>query len=78
MSYTPLELAGGLQIGTVDFVSPDEIRVILISEAPESIALNAGVPRPFPRVNDYLLIPVDENSLVGQVSMDNGRAVRSP
>lgn len=67
MSHTPFELAGGLQIGTVDFVSPDEIRVILIGEAPESIALNAGVPRPFPRVNDYLLIPVDENFLIGQV-----------
>ena len=67
MSQSPFERAGSLQIGTVDFVSPDEIKVALNSEAPESIALNTGVPRPFPRVNDYLLIPVDEAFLVGQV-----------
>ena len=67
MIHTPFELAGSLQIGTVDFVSPDNIEVVLIGEAPESIALNAGVPRPFPRVNDYLLIPIDESFLVGQV-----------
>ena len=67
MSQLPFEQAGGLRIGTVDFVSPDEIKVILDIEAPESIALNAGAPRPFPRVNSYLLIPVDEGLLVGQV-----------
>ena len=67
MSHTPLELAGSLQIGTVDFVAPDKIEVVLIGEAPESNALNSGVPRPFPRVNDYLLIPVDESFLVGQI-----------
>jgi DNA helicase HerA-like ATPase len=67
MSQTPFEQAGGLRIGTVDFVSPDEIKVALEIEAPESVALNAGAPRPFPRVNGYLLIPVDEALLVGQV-----------
>ena len=67
MSYTPFELAGSLQIGTVDYVSPEKIEVGLIGEAPESIALNAGTPRPFPRVSDYLLIPGDESYLVGQV-----------
>ena len=36
-------------------------------EAPDSVALNAGLPRPFPRVNSYLLIPNDEGYLVGQV-----------
>ncbi|MDE0363132.1 MAG: ATP-binding protein [Rhodospirillaceae bacterium] len=35
-------------------------------EAPESVALNTGTPRPFPRVNGYLLIAVDEAFLVGQ------------
>ena len=45
-SQTPLEQAGSLRIGTVSFVSPDEIKVVLDVEAPESIALNAGVPSP--------------------------------
>jgi len=67
MSETPFEHAESLHIGTVDFVSPDEIKVAIDVEAPESVALNAGSPRPFPRVNGYLLIPVDEGYLVGQV-----------
>lgn len=67
MSQAPFEQAGSLRIGAVDFVSPDEIRVALDIEAPESVAMNAGDPRPFPRVNGYLLIPVDEAFLVGQV-----------
>lgn len=67
MSQLPVEQIGALRIGTVDFVSPDEIRVVLDTEAPESVALNTGVPRPFPRVHSYLLIPVDEGFVVGQV-----------
>ena len=67
MSQTPFEQAGSFHIGVVDFVSPDEIKVGLDIEAPESIALNAGSPRPFPRVNGYLLIPVDDGFLVGQI-----------
>jgi DNA helicase HerA-like ATPase len=67
MSQAPFEHAGSLRIGAVDFVSPDEIKVALDIEAPESVALNAGGPRPFPRVSSYLLIPVDEGFLVGQI-----------
>ncbi len=67
MTQAPFEHAESLRIGTVDFVSPDEIKVAIDIEAPESVALNAGSPRPFPRVNGYLLIPVDEGYLVGQV-----------
>lgn len=67
MSQTPFRYAESLRIGTVDFVSPDEIKVALDIEAPESVALNAGGPRPFPRVNSYVLIPVDDSCLVGQI-----------
>jgi len=67
VSQTPFEKAESLRIGTVEFVSPDEIKVGLDIEAPESIALNAGGPRPFPRVNGYLLVPVDDGFLVGQI-----------
>ena len=67
MSAVPAEYAGSLRVGTVDFVSPDEVKVALDVEAPESVALVAGAPRPFPRVNGYLLIAVDEAFLVGQV-----------
>jgi hypothetical protein len=67
MSQALFEHAERLHIGTVDFVSPDEIKVALDIEAPESLALNAGEPRPFPRVNSYVLISVDDGYLVGQI-----------
>jgi hypothetical protein len=67
LSQTPFAHAESLRIGTVDFVSPDEVRVVLDIEAPESVALNAGGVRPFPRVNGYVLMPVDDGYLVGQI-----------
>lgn len=67
MSQTPFEQASSLEIGTVEFVSPDEIKIAINIEAPDSMALNTGKPRPFPKVNEYLLIPVDQGFLVGQV-----------
>lgn len=67
MSHTPFENAGSLRIGSVDFVSPDEIKVGLDVESPDSMALNTGAPRPFPRVNGYLLVAVDDAFLVGQI-----------
>lgn len=67
MSAGPFGHSESLQIAVVDFVSPDEIKVVLDIEAPESVALNAGGPRPFPRVNGYVLIPVDDAYLVGQI-----------
>ena len=66
MSQTPFEQAGSFRIGVVDFISPDEVRVAIDIEAPDSVALNTGGPRPFPRVNGYLLVPVDDGFLVGQ------------
>lgn len=67
MSYSPLAYADSLRIGSIDFVSPDEIKVLLDIEAPDSVALNTGAPRPFPRINGYILIPSDNGYLVGQV-----------
>src|SRR6202165_1505742 len=67
MSAGPFGYSESLQIAIVDFVSPDEVKVVLDIEAPESVALNAGGPRPFPRVNSYVLIAVDDGYLVGQI-----------
>jgi hypothetical protein len=61
------EYTESLRIGTVDFVSPDEIKVVLDIETPDNMSLNTGVPRPFPRVNGYVLVPSDDGYLVGQV-----------
>lgn len=68
MTYmTPMAYSDSLRIGTIDFVSPDEIKVLLDIEAPEGVALNTGTPRPFPRINGYVLIPSEEGHLVAQV-----------
>jgi len=67
MSMSPLAYADSLRIGTIDFVSPDEIKVLLDIEAPDGVALNTSTPRPFPRINGYVLIPSDEGHLVAQV-----------
>ncbi|KJJ61206.1 ATPase [Pseudomonas sp. 10B238] len=67
MSVSPLAYADSLRIGIIDFVSPDEIKVLIDIEAPDGVALNTGTPRPFPRINGYVLIPSDEGHLVAQV-----------
>jgi DNA helicase HerA-like ATPase len=67
MSLSPLAYADSLRIGSIEFVSPDEVRVQLDTEAPDHVALNTGTPRPFPRINGYVLIPCDEGYLVAQV-----------
>ncbi len=67
MSLSPLAYADSLRIGTIDFVSPDEIKVLIDIEAPDGVALNTGTPRPFPRINGYVLIPSDDGHLVAQV-----------
>lgn len=67
MNLSPLAYADSLRIGTIDFVSPDEIKVLLELDAPDAVALNAGSPRPFPRVNGYVLIPSEGGHLVGQL-----------
>ncbi len=64
---SPFEIAELLLIGTVEFVSNDTIHILLDIDAPESVALNAVTPRPFPRVNGYVLVSTDEGYLVAQV-----------
>lgn len=64
---TPIGSAESLQIGSVDFVSPDEIKVVLDLDAPSDVALNSGVPRPFPRINSYVLIAGEGGYLVSQI-----------
>lgn len=62
-----MENLARLQIGTVDFVAPDEIKVLLDLDAPQSVAMNAGRPRPFPRINGFVLLPTENGFIVGQV-----------
>lgn len=64
---TPLAIADTKRIGSVESVSPDEIHVTLDIDAPSDVALNVGEPRPFPRINSYVLIPSEGGFLVAQI-----------
>jgi len=55
-------------IGTVESVSPKEIKVILETDAPLSTSLNSGVPQLFPRINSILLIPNEAGALIGIIT----------
>ena len=67
MATTPIEHIESLRVGSVIFVSPSEIKIRLDAEAPDSVALNTGLPVKFPRVNNYLIIPSDCAYVVCQV-----------
>jgi len=56
-------------IGTVEFVSPKEIKIILETDAPLSTSLNTGVPQLFPRINGILLIPNEAGALIGIITL---------
>lgn len=57
-----------LTIGTVEFISPREIKVLLELNAPQNTALNTGVPTLFPKINGFVLIPNEAGALVGIIS----------
>jgi len=57
-----------LSIGTVDSVSPNEIKVRIAVSAPQNTAINTGVPTLFPRINGFVLIPNEIGALVGLIS----------
>lgn len=57
-----------LTIGTVEMVSPSEIKVLLELNAPQNTAINTGLPTQFPKINGYVLIPNELGALVGQIT----------
>jgi DNA helicase HerA-like ATPase len=64
---TPIEFMASLRVGVVESVAPDQIKVALEAAAPQSVALNAGVPTAFPRINNYVLIPTEGAAVVGMI-----------
>ena len=55
-------------VGTVEYVSSKEIKVLLETNAPQSTAINTGVPQSFPKINGYVLIPSEDGALIGIIS----------
>jgi hypothetical protein len=67
MSLSPLAYADSLRIGTIDFVSPDEIKVLLDIEAPDNVATQYRHTAPLPAHQRLCVDPSDEGHLVAQV-----------
>lgn len=65
---SPIERLASLRVGTVEYISPDKIEVQLDIDTPDNVALNTGYPRNFPRINGFVMIPIDLGFVVGQVS----------
>lgn len=57
-----------LTIGTIESVSPIEIKVQLEVDAPQNVAINTGVPTHFPKINGYVLIPNETGAIVGVIN----------
>ena len=57
-----------LTIGTLDFISPTEFKVLLDYKSPQNMAINQGVPTLFPKVNGYVLIPNESGAIVAMIS----------
>ncbi|MCG7882598.1 MAG: DUF87 domain-containing protein, partial [Candidatus Thiodiazotropha endolucinida] len=64
---TPIEQLSSLVVGSVESVSPNEIRVQLELDTPHSTALNTGTPSAFPRINSYVLIPNESGATVAYI-----------
>ncbi|MBK7573286.1 MAG: hypothetical protein IPI10_17395 [Bacteroidetes bacterium] len=67
-SFQDFDSLRNLTIGTVEFVSPNEIKVLLETDAPQNTAINTGVPTPFPRINGYVLIPNEVGGIVAVIN----------
>lgn len=57
-----------LTIGTIESVSPTEIKVLLEIDAPQNVAINTGVPTHFPKINGYVLIPNETGAIVSVIN----------
>ncbi|HUN16179.1 MAG TPA: DUF87 domain-containing protein [Saprospiraceae bacterium] len=57
-----------LTIGTIESVSPIEIKVLLEIDAPQNVAINTGVPTHFPKINGYVLIPNETGAIVAVIN----------
>jgi uncharacterized protein len=65
---THIEQMASLVIGSVESVSPNEIRILLELDAPHAVALNTGTPTAFPRINGYILIPNEAGATVAYIT----------
>src|SRR5690606_38150383 len=58
-----------LTIGTIESVSPIEIKVLLETNAPQNVAINTGVPNQLHKINGYVLIPNEQVSIFAVINL---------
>ncbi|MCV4232378.1 DUF87 domain-containing protein [Virgibacillus sp. LDC1] len=67
-NITDFDYLRNLTVGTVEFVSPLEIKVLLEMNTPHSTAFNAGFPVSFPKINGFVIVPNEAGAIVGTIS----------
>lgn len=66
--HTPIEFRSSQVVGVVDSVSPRELRIALLDDAPGATSLNGGFVQRFPRINSWVLIPSEAGFLIGVIT----------
>lgn len=64
---TPIQAVANRKIGSIEGVTANSIRVSIDPEAPQGVALSFGTPMRFPRVNGFVLMPVESGAVVGLI-----------
>lgn len=64
---TPIQAVANRKIGSIEGVTANSIRVAIDPEAPQGVALSFGTPMRFPRVNGFVLMPVESGAVVGLI-----------
>lgn len=57
-----------VSVGTVESVTSVEIIIALNHDSPNSTAINSEYPVPFPKINNFLIIPNETGALIGMIS----------
>lgn len=65
---TVLEDIAAQRVGTVSSVAPNEVVVSLELDAPQGMALSAGIPTRFPRINGFVTLPTESGSVVALIN----------
>lgn len=66
--HTTMEFRSSQVIGAVESVSPRELKIALLDDAPGATSLNGGFVQRFPRINSWVLIPSEAGFLVGVIT----------
>lgn len=63
----PLQTLASRKIGSIESIAPSAIRVSIDPDAPQGVLFADGTPLRFPRINGFVLMPVEGAAVVGLI-----------